>query len=127
MPAGEHIARTGKSGLDLICQEQNIVFCTDLSDFLKPAIRRDDDTSLALDRFSQESDGIRCDGITECFRIAIRDRYETRTVRTVAVSGQRVSRKTDDRDRTPVKVAGTGDDLLSAVLNTLDAAIMATG
>src|SRR5947209_7054732 len=61
---GKQLAGAAEPGLNLIEDEQDVVFAADLRDVAEIACWRHDDASFALDGFHQEGTGLGCDRAT---------------------------------------------------------------
>ena len=124
---GEHIAGAGKTGLDFVGHEQDIVLGADLPHFLQITRRRHDDAGFALDGFSQESHGVFGDGGFQSGGVAVRDHLETGSVRSVIVLGQRIIGEADDGDGAAMEIVFANNDLLLAVFHAFDLGAPAAG
>jgi hypothetical protein len=107
----EQLAGAGQAGLNLVGDHQHAVLVARGADVGPEALRRDDHSGLALDRFHQHSGGVRADGLTDGLCVAVRDGDEARGERTVVVVRDRVVGERDDRGGATVEVACGDDDL----------------
>ena len=123
----EHIAGTGKTGLDFVGHEQDIVLGADLTHLLQVAGRRHDDAGFALDGLGQESHGVFGDGGFQSSGVAVRDHFKAGGVGSVIVFSQRIVGEADDGNGTAMEIVFANDDLLLAVFHALDFRAPAAG
>ena len=107
----KHATSSGQTALDLIHDEQDIVFAAKCFSFLQKALWRHPNARLALNRFNDEGGGTRCDGFGQRLGDAIRHGFDTRQQGPEIGFVLWVGRHADQAQRSTMKVALTGDDL----------------
>ena len=120
MLEGEQFARAAETGLNLVGDQQRVVFAAKIGDPGEVALGRNDDPALTLDRFDQHADHVGVHRLADRLEITVRQHRETRRERPVTVLVLRLVGEADNRRGAAVEVAGKDEDLGLAVRNTLD-------
>ncbi len=111
MLLGQQRAGAAEPGLDLVQDQQHIVFGAERAGARQVAWRRDDHAGLALDRLDQEGRGVGGDGGRQRVRVAVGDDPEAGGERPEFVARGLVGAEADHREGAAVEVAVADDDL----------------
>ena len=109
--AGERRAGPAETRLDLVRHQEDAALGAELAGRTEVPLGRHDHARLALDRFDEERDRVVIDRGAKRFHISVRDGPEPRGERAEAALRGRIVGEPDDRDRSPVEVPVSDDDL----------------
>ena len=106
MLVSKQLARAAEPGLDLIADEEHVVFAADRGDLGEIACRRNDDTGLALDGLDQKGGGVGRNGSPQRFGVSEWNAAKSGCKRSKPVTVLRLGGKTDHTDGAAMEVAG---------------------
>ena len=109
--AGERRAGPAETRLDLVRHQEDAALGAELAGRTEVPLGRHDHARLALDRFDEERDRVVIDRGAKRFHISVRDGPEPRGERAEAALRGRIVGEPDDRDRSPMEVPVSDDDL----------------
>ena len=118
--AGEGVPGARQTGLDLVGDHEHVPLGAQRPDVPQEAVRRDDDTTLALDRLEQHRDRLVAHCGPQRLDVAIGHDDEAGRVGPVIVPGDLVGGEGHDRRGAAMEVAGHDDDGAPVLGQTLD-------
>ena len=116
----QQLAGTPQAGLDLIQNHDDIVLGAYGSGLAQVAVRRDDHPGFTLNRLSQKSNGVRCDGCFEGITIAVWNNLKSGGKGTKIFASCFVRAETNDADGATMKIIFTHDDFSLIFSNPFD-------